>query len=167
MNSLQTSFLIPPCGGALVNLQASAEETGELLARANTLPAIRLSERSLCDLEMLATGAFSPLKTFMGREDYVRVLDEMRLANGHIFPIPVTLPVEPNPSIQTGKDVALCNLRNEVLAILSVEDIYEWNAEEAALKVFATRDGSRAEHPQHLDDENCNRALRPDEQWRR
>lgn len=140
MDSLQTSFLIPPCGGALVNLQVSAEETGELLARANTLPAIRLSERSLCDLEMLATGAFSPLKTFMGRADYRRVLDEMRLANGHIFPIPVTLPVEPNPSIQTGKDVALCNLKNEVLAILSVEEIYEWNAEEAALKIFATRD---------------------------
>ncbi|MGA9997765.1 MAG: bifunctional sulfate adenylyltransferase/adenylylsulfate kinase [Pyrinomonadaceae bacterium] len=140
MDSSQTSFLIQPSGGALVDLLVPAEEASELIARANTLPAIQLSERALCDLEMLAIGAFSPLQTFMGRDDYLRVLDEMRLANGHIFPIPVTLPVEPDTKIQTGKDVALCNLKNEVLAILSVEEIYEWNKEEAALKIFGTRD---------------------------
>ncbi|MGB9179270.1 MAG: bifunctional sulfate adenylyltransferase/adenylylsulfate kinase [Pyrinomonadaceae bacterium] len=140
MDSSQTSFLIQPSGGALVDLLVPAEEASELIARANTLPAIQLSERALCDLEMLATGAFSPLRTFMGREDYRRVLDEMRLANGHIFPIPVTLPVEPDTKIQIGKDAALCNLKNEVLAILSVEEIYEWNKEEAALKIFGTRD---------------------------
>ena len=140
VDSSQTSFLIQPTGGALVDLLVAAEEADELTRRANALRAIRLSERALCDLEMLATGAFSPLQTFMGREDYLRVLEEMRLANGQLFPIPVTLPVERDAKVQLGETVALCNLKNEVLAILTVEEIYEWNRDEAALKIFGTRD---------------------------
>ncbi len=61
---------------------------------AGSLPSLVLSERSVCDLEMLALGAFSPLDRFMGKEDYERVLTEMRLASGEIFPMPVSLPVD-------------------------------------------------------------------------
>jgi sulfate adenylyltransferase len=134
------SILQAPYGGALVDLLAPAEEARELIARANILPKLQLSARSICDLELLATGAFSPLKTFMGQADYARVLDEMRVASGHIFPIPLTLPVDAGAEIRTGQDIALCNLKNEALAVMTVEEIYEWDVTEAARKVFGTED---------------------------
>ena len=132
--------LVPPCGGQLVNLVIPHEEKTELHAYANSLPALRLSERALCDLELLSVGAFSPLNRFMGREDYSRVLTEMRLTSGHLFPIPITLPAQPDSNIREGQDIALCDTRNEPLAILSVEEIYEWNLDEASDAVFGTRD---------------------------
>ncbi len=66
-----------PYGEALVDLLAAPEERGELLARAAGLPSIQLSARAQCDLEFLATGAFSPLDRFLGRRDYERVLADM------------------------------------------------------------------------------------------
>src|SRR5437660_2685737 len=85
--------LIPPCGDGLVNLLVADEEREELLSRAAALPRLQLTPRNVCDLELLATGGFSPLDRFMGRDDYRRVLDEMRLASGTLFPLPVTLTV--------------------------------------------------------------------------
>ena len=70
--------MIPPCGGRLVSLLVPDVAVAELKAYATQLPSVQLSERSMCDLELLATGAFSPLDGFMGREDHQRVLDEMR-----------------------------------------------------------------------------------------
>jgi len=84
--------LIPPYGDVLVDLLTPTDEIDELKAHARTLPSIQLSERSVCDLELLATGAFSPLSRFIGVSDHERILDEMRLASGYLFPIPVTLP---------------------------------------------------------------------------
>ena len=84
------SVLIPPYGDRLINLLVPPERATELRRRATTLPSIQLSERSVCDLELLATGAFSPLDRFMGEVDYRRVVGEMRLANDRVFPIPVT-----------------------------------------------------------------------------
>ena len=74
--------LISPYGGQLVNLVVTGAEREALLARAPKLPSIKISMRNLCDLELLATGGFSPLNTFMGKADYERVLHEMRLADG-------------------------------------------------------------------------------------
>jgi sulfate adenylyltransferase len=116
------------------------ETRAELKKYAGTLPSVQLTERTVCDLELLALGAFSPLDRFMGQNDYQRVLDEMRLANGHLFPIPVTLPVELGPHIQLNKDIALRDPKNELLAVMAIEEIYEWNLEEAAQKVFSTLD---------------------------
>jgi sulfate adenylyltransferase len=133
---------IEPYGGSLVDLLVS-EEAGsvpELRAYASTLPSIQLSERSACDLELLATGAFSPLDRFMGRADHQRVLDEMRLASGQLFPIPITLPVEPEHDLKLDQDVALRSARNDLLGILTVEEIYAWDPTEVADKVFGTRD---------------------------
>ena len=88
--------LISPYGGRLVNLLVEEEAGRSELARfANSLPSIQLSLRSLCDLELLATGAFSPLDRFMGKADYIRVIEEMRLSNGVLFPIPITLQITP------------------------------------------------------------------------
>src|SRR5262247_1185183 len=86
------------------------------LARAKELPTIRLSERAICDLELLATGAFHPLDRFMGAADHARVVAEMRLASGALFPIPVTLPIASDESVAFDREVALLDSRNEILA---------------------------------------------------
>ena len=112
----------------------------EELERAKTLPSVRLSERAICDLELLAVGAFSPLDRFMGQKDYERVVAEMRLADGHLFPIPVTLPAANDASITLDKDVALVDSRNDILAVMTIEEIYEWDLTSTAHNVFGTND---------------------------
>ncbi|MDP6369681.1 MAG: adenylyltransferase, partial [Planctomycetota bacterium] len=99
--------LISPYGGKLVDLVVTGEERKELLERATQLPSIQLSQRSFCDLELLATGAFSPLDRFMGRDDYESVCENMRLADGTLFPIPITLPIERTDGLQVGREVVL------------------------------------------------------------
>jgi sulfate adenylyltransferase len=133
-------MLVKPYGETLVDLIVAGEARVELMAKANSLPSIQLSERSVCDLELLAVGAFSPLERFMGEADYRRVLDEMRLESGHIFPIPVTLPVEAGPNIQLGQEIALRDSKNELLAVMTIEEIYEWSLDDASTEVFGTRD---------------------------
>ena len=134
------SSLVAPYGGSLVDLLVPEDDKEELRARANRLPSLQLSERSVCDLELLATGGFSPLDRFMSSEDHQRVLDEMRLRSGHLFPIPVTLPVDPGPEIQLDQEVALRDSRNDLLAVMTIEEVYEWDRDEVAAKVFGTRD---------------------------
>ena len=132
--------LITPYGGRLVNLLVPRDEREALLRHAGQLPSLQIPERAVCDLELLLTGAFSPLTRFMGREDYQRVLHEMRLADGRLFPIPITLPVEPTPEIKLDTEVALRDARNEILAVLHIEEVYEWDAAEAARAVLGTDD---------------------------
>ena len=132
--------LISPYGGALVDRLVAGDEAEELSAHAGTLESVQLSERALCDLELLATGGFSPLDRFMGEADHQRVLDDMRLTSGHLFPIPVTLPVEPSPAIGLDREVALRDSTNEVLAVMTVDEVYEWDLVEVGDKVFGTRD---------------------------
>ncbi len=118
------SALIAPYGGRLVNLVARGEERDELIRRAKELPSIRLSGRSLCELDLLATGALSPLDRFMGEADYRRVVSEMRLANGTLFPSPVVLPVD-DATITVGSEIVLRGSKNEMMAILQVEEIFQ------------------------------------------
>jgi sulfate adenylyltransferase len=99
--------LISPYHSSLVDLLIPDEEREELRAYAGKLPSLQLSARSVCDLELLATGAFSPLDRFMGRLDHQRVLDEMRLANGVVFPIPIALPEEREQPIGHDQHVAM------------------------------------------------------------
>jgi sulfate adenylyltransferase len=140
LNTTTVTRLISPYGGTLVDLIVPAETRDEVKAYANRLPSLQLSERSVCDLELLATGAFSPLDRFMSQADHHRVLGELRLTSGHIFPMPVTLPVEPGPAIRLGQDVALRNAKNELLAVMTIEEIYDWDRDEVAQKVFGTED---------------------------
>ena len=92
--------LIPPYGGALVDLLVSDDEVAELTHYANQLPSIRLSSRAVCDLELLAVGAFSPLDRFMSAADHQSVLDDMRLTNGFVFPIPIPLPIPAEVTVE-------------------------------------------------------------------
>src|SRR5260370_9471098 len=87
------NHLIRPHGGALVDLMATRERAAELKADSLGWPSWDLAPRQLCDLELLLSGGFSPLRGFMGRGDYESVRDRMRLADGTLWPIPVTLDV--------------------------------------------------------------------------
>lgn len=132
--------LIPAYGGRLVDLLVPDQEADELRARAVRLPSLQLSERATCDLELLATGAFSPLDRFMGQQDYQRVLEEMRLTSGHIFPIPITLPVTPDASLHLDQEVALRDPRNNLLAVMRIEEIYKWHRDKEARAACGTVD---------------------------
>jgi sulfate adenylyltransferase len=132
--------LIPPYGGTLVDLVVSSGELAGTRAYAQGLPSIVLSERSVCDLEMLASGAFSPLDRFMTEADLRRVLEEMRLAGGRVFPIPVTLPVQVEEFVRPGQSVALRNSLNNLLAIMRIEEVFSWNPEDVAAEITGTRD---------------------------
>src|SRR5213083_1053617 len=98
------SKLVSPCGGTLVDLMVPSEERDELKAFANRLPSIQISERSVCDLQLLTCGAFSPLDRFVGKDDHQRILDEMRLRSGHVFPIPITLSVKADAEVRLDHD---------------------------------------------------------------
>src|SRR6266542_4941308 len=110
--------LIQPYGGALVDLLVAGDERLELIEQAGRLPAIQISTRAQCDLELLATGAFSPLDRFLGQADYERVLADMRLTSGALLPIPVTLPVEESAAVKLDTEVALRDGKNNLPATM-------------------------------------------------
>ncbi len=136
----QATGLISPYGGELVNLMVPRDSIVELTTYANRLPSIRLTGRQVCDLELLAIGAFSPLNKFMSQADHQMVLDEMRLTSGHLFPIPITLTVDDEDNVKVGQDIALRDPQNELLAVMTVEEKYEWDMNEVAQKAFGTLD---------------------------
>jgi sulfate adenylyltransferase len=134
------SNLITPFGDELINLIIDETEQTELMQKAINLPRVQISLRNICDLEMLAVGGFSPLKTFMNRANYESVLEKMRLANGTIFPLPITLSVNKNEAIKLDSEIALADQNNNILAIMSIEEIYDWNREREALLAYGTND---------------------------
>ena len=144
MARTRSELLIAPYGGSLVDLRPTPEALPELRARASKLPSIQLSDRAVCDLELLAVGAFSPLDRFLSRRDYERVVAEMRLADGTLFSIPVTLPVEPGEALKLDTEIALRDSKNNLLATLRIDEIYEWDREAFARGVLGTTD---AKHP--------------------
>jgi sulfate adenylyltransferase len=123
-----------------VDLRVSAEESDELKAKAGALPSVQISDRAVCDLELLATGGFSPLDRFMGQKDHERVLEEMRLANGTLFPIPVVLPVDPSSGVRLDSTIALRNAKNQLLAVMEVQEIFPLEVDRVSDCVFGTRD---------------------------
>jgi sulfate adenylyltransferase len=131
-----------PHGGKLKNLyldQAAATETKE---RSRELPSCDLTARQLCDLELLLNGAFSPLEGFLGQRDFERVLKEMRLVDGTLWPIPITLDVSKRfaDSIGTGTTIALRDPEGVLLATMDVSSIYTPDKAAEAAAVFGTND---------------------------
>lgn len=141
---IKEGILVSPYGGRLINLVVDGEERQELFERSVRLPSIQISQRALCDLELLATGAFSPLDRFMGKADYERVLTEMRLEDGTLFPIPITLPVVESELPKFGEQITLCDARNNNIAIMQIEEVYHWDQQREARLVLGTTD---ARHP--------------------
>ena len=141
MQTINKSILISPYGEKLCDLMIhDPEEREALKVYAGSLPSVQISARSVCDLELLATGAFSPMKTFLGEKDYQRVVNEMRMADGTFFPIPVTLPVEPFEGLELDQEIALRGPHNEILAILNVEEIFGRDRDQEARNVYGTLD---------------------------
>jgi len=140
----KTAKLITPYGGKLVNLVVEGREREELLARASKLSSIKITMRNLCDLELIATGGFSPLTTFMGKADYERVLKEMRLADGTLFPLPITLTADPKELPTVGEDIVLRNANNDVIAIMTLDEVYHWDANTEAALAYGSTD---SKHP--------------------
>jgi sulfate adenylyltransferase len=134
------SILIPPYGGKLVNLMVTGEERQALLEKATKLPSVQISARAMCDLELLATGAFSPLDRFMKKADYERVLTEMRTSDGTLFPIPVTLPVEESALPSYGEEITLNDSRNNTLAIMQIEEVYHYDPQREVRLVLGSTD---------------------------
>jgi sulfate adenylyltransferase len=136
-----TSHLIPPHGGELVQLIASRERSTELKGHSREWPSWDLTDRQLCDLELLLSGGFSPLQGFMRRADYERVCHNMMLTSGVIWPMPITLDVaeEFAKKLTPGSSkVALRDPEGVMLAVLNVEDVWQPDRKEEAQLVFAT-----------------------------
>ncbi len=140
VNKSKKGTLISPYGDQLINIMVPAEERQELMARANRLPSIKISARALCDLELLATGAYSPLDRFMKKADYERVLTEMRLSNGTLFPIPVCLPLDEQSMPNWGEAITLSDARNNPIAVMEIEEVYHYDPMREARLVLGSTD---------------------------
>ena len=103
--------------------------TEVLKKKAVKLSSLTLNERQLCDLELILNGGFSPLKSFLNKKDYNSVLDNMRLSNGDLWPIPITLDVSNetinSSNLKNGKDIALRDKEGFIIAILTIDDIWK------------------------------------------
>jgi sulfate adenylyltransferase len=143
---MNTDNRVTPHGSELVDLLVDEERARLLKEIALNLPDITLNERQMCDLELMATGAFSPLKGFMARSDYESVIDRMRLQNDILWPIPICLDVDELKarSLEAGQSVALRDPEGYLLAVMHIEDIWPIEREKEAQLVYGTLDQS---HP--------------------
>ncbi|MBW2515150.1 MAG: bifunctional sulfate adenylyltransferase/adenylylsulfate kinase [Deltaproteobacteria bacterium] len=131
-----------PHESELVNLLVDDERALLLKEIALNLPEITLTERQMCDLEMLATGGFSPLKGYMIRSDYESVLDRMRLQDGTLWPIPICMDIDDLKarSLEAGQSVALRDPEGYLLAVMHIEDLWPVEREKEAQQVYGTLD---------------------------
>jgi len=137
--STSSSHLIPPHGGELVDLIAQPETVNYLKASSREWPSWDLNARQLCDLELLLSGGFSPLRGFMNRADYEGVCHSMKLACGLLWPMPITLDISEEfaKTLRPGSSkVALRDPEGVMLAVLHVEDVWKPDRSAEAKAVF-------------------------------
>ncbi len=134
--------MIDAHGGELVDLLARAEQRDQLVKEAGSLDSVSLTPRQAADLELLAVGGFSPLRGFQGSDDWRRVVDDMRLANGLPWSIPVTLATD--AAAAEGDRLALRTEGGRLLGVIDVEEIFERDLEREARHVYRTTD---QQHP--------------------
>jgi sulfate adenylyltransferase len=131
---------IKPHGGELVNRQVEGTRKEQLISQAQTFPALTLNPWSLSDLELIAIGGFSPLTGFMGEDDYTNVVENLHLANGLVWSIPITLPVTEAEAdaFEIGQQIALYGEDNHLYGVLTLEEKYTYDKENEAQKVYGT-----------------------------
>ena len=134
------SILNSPYGGKLVDLVVTGEAREAMIAEANRYPSLQITDRNLCDLELLATGGFSPLDRFMNKADYQRVLTEMRLADGTLFSIPITLTISKEDLPTREEWITLRDSRNDIIAVMRIEEVFRWDPLREARLVYGTTD---------------------------
>jgi sulfate adenylyltransferase len=138
---------IAPHGGTLVDLLVTGPEAESLEREAENRPKITVNERELSDLEMLAVGALSPLRGFVGETDYRSILETMHLENGLAWTIPVTLSLTDEEAKRVGGADAVALVAEEggrPLALLEISGVFKRDREREAIAVFGTED---VEHP--------------------
>ncbi|MBF9028582.1 adenylyltransferase, partial [Rhodobacterales bacterium FZCC0188] len=123
-------------------LYVSYDSAQKLKLEAAELVSWDLTPRQICDLELLMNGGFNPLKGFLGQEDYDSVVETMRLADGTLWPMPITLDISEDfaAKVETGQDIALRDQEGVILAILSISDKWVPNKAREAEKVFGADD---------------------------
>ncbi len=138
--------MISPHGGKLVNRIAKGEERKRLLTEAENMPALVLNTRELTEVENIAIGLYSPLQGFMTEANYKGVVEDMHLADGNVWTIPVVLGVDMIEAnlLSMGEDVALTDSEDKIYAILHLEDKYQVDKKGEASAVYKTTD---REHP--------------------
>lgn len=138
--------LITPHGGKLIDREARGAERESLLRASATWPSVTINARAEADLELIATGALSPLEGFLGEADYLSVRDNRRLANGLVWSIPITLSAtaEERAQLNAGNDVALRTRDGKLVAVLHLAEIYTYDKQREAEAVYRT---SEEKHP--------------------
>ena len=136
------THLNTPYGGELVDLMVSADREAEIKRDSRDWPSWDLTARQICDLELILNGGFSPLTGFLGKEDFDSVCENMRLADGTLWPLPITLDVteEVAEKLEKGTPLALRDPEGVMLAVLHVEDIWTLDKEAEAQSVYGTQD---------------------------
>ncbi len=140
-------FTIRPHGrDELVDLQLDSEQAEQLKQRSGDFVSLTLSQRQLCDLELLMNGAFTPLTGFMGQDDYDAVVDSLSLADGTLWPIPIVLDVPDAlaDKLAKGDRLALRDQEGFMPAVLTVGDIWRPDKQREAMRVYGTADESHA-----------------------
>ena len=138
--------IVPPHGGKLVNRVGPEAERTALLDRARSLPRVPLNRRQHSDLDLIAVGALSPLAGFLTRPDYERVVAEMRLSDGTVWALPVTLDVDAGTAARlgAGAEVALEDPGGAIVATMEVHEVFDWDPSAEAREVYGTEDDA---HP--------------------
>lgn len=138
--------MIDPHGGKLVNLYVNEAEQEQYREEVAQLPQVILDDKNISDLEMIASGAMSPLTGFMTQQDYRSVVDTMHLKSGIVWSLPITLAVKKDiiGKIEKSDEVCLLDHNQNLLAILKLEEIYQYDKKMEAEKVFRTDD---TDHP--------------------
>ncbi len=141
-----TDHLNAPHGGTLKDLTVDTDRASELKQASRDWESCELAPRQICDLELLLNGGFSPLTGFMSQKDYEGVCNDMRLRDGTLWPIPITLDIthELAEKLSEGSMLALRDEEGVMLAVLHVEDVWQHDGAAEATAVFGT---DNPEHP--------------------
>ena len=143
---MSSKSLIPPHGGTLVNRLIDPAKARSFAAEAASLPSITLSTTEACDLEMIAIGAFSPLTGFVGKADFEAICLDIRLSDGTVWPIPITLAVDESvkAGLEVGGRAALHHPDGTLLAVITINEIYPHDRALEIPNVYGTEDSA---HP--------------------
>ncbi|MCZ6542985.1 MAG: sulfate adenylyltransferase [Planctomycetota bacterium] len=139
---MKTESLITPHGGRLINRIVDSSRAEALAAEAAAMRSITLSTKQACDLEMMATGAFSPLTGFVAKADFDSICSNLRLADGTVWPIPITLAVdgEVKAALRLGQQATLKHEDGTLLAVIDIQEIYPHDKTIEIPNVFGTED---------------------------
>jgi sulfate adenylyltransferase len=141
-NDTKSPSLVEPHGGTLVDRLVPAGERDAFVAHASRLRHTTLDERQLADLELLGNGAFSPLTGFLGEADYRQVVNELRLADGTVWPLPISLSVPEALAreLRAGDELALQDASGRIQGTLTVSDVYRVDPLEEARRTYGTEE---------------------------